>query len=214
MSQGTDIPVEIRTVASRDWVSAAERARDQGWDRFDWLDATDDIGRADTVTVVCQLQDRSARQLRLRTSVPRREGSLPTLAGVFPGAGWAEREAAEGFAVQFAGGDPRRLLLGPDAPEAPLLKDHPLAARAAVPWPGADDPDEGARRRRMVPPGVPDPAVWGDRDPGAGPAAPEEIAASTAGGRVRRAAGTAREAGGRGRASRGPASRDSGGGTR
>ncbi|SDB80693.1 NADH:ubiquinone oxidoreductase subunit (chain C) [Raineyella antarctica] len=179
-------PVEERTVRPEDWVVAAEQARAQGWDRFDWLDATDDIGRADTVTVVCQLRDPAGRQLRLRTGVPRREGVLASLAVVFPGAGWAEREAAEGFAVEFAGGDARRLLLGPDAPEAPLLKDHVLAARAAVPWPGADDPDEGARRRRMVPSGVPDPAVWGDRDPAEGPAAADEVAASAAGGRVRR----------------------------
>lgn len=180
-------PVETRTVGPQEWVDAAERARAEGWDRFDWLDATDDIGRGDTVTVVCQLRDAAARQLRLRTGVERRRGSLPSLAGVFPGAGWAEREAAEGFAVVFEGGDPRRLLLGPDGPEAPLLKDHPLAARAAVPWPGANDPDEGARRRRMVPPGVPDPAVWGDRDPAEGPASPEDVSASASGGRVRRA---------------------------
>lgn len=193
--------VETRTVGPQEWVDAAEQARTEGWDRFDWLDATDDIGRGDTVTVVCQLRDAAARQLRLRTSVERRRGSLPSLSGVFPGAGWAEREAAEGFAVVFDGGDPRRLLLGPDGPEAPLLKDHPLAARAAVPWPGANDPDEGARRRRMVPPGVPDPAVWGDRDPAEGPASPEDVSASVSGGRVRRtgAGRPGRETRGRGR---------------
>ena len=38
----------------------------------------------------------------------------------------------------------------------------------------------------MVPPGVPDPAVWGDRDPDAGPASPDEVAESAVGGRVRR----------------------------
>ncbi|WOQ17701.1 NADH-quinone oxidoreductase subunit C [Raineyella sp. W15-4] len=182
-----------RRVDPADWVDAARAARDEGFDRFDWLDATDDIGRSPTVTVVCQLRDRDARALRLRTSVPRRGGALPSLAGIFPGAGWCEREAGEGYAVEFSGGDHRRLLLAPDAPEAPLLKDHPLAARAAVPWPGADDPEESARaRRRMVPPGVPDPAVWGDRDPAAGSVDPEELAAEVAGTRVRRARGAGR----------------------
>lgn len=187
---GSPATAEVRVVAPGEWVDAVAAAKAEGWDRFDWLDAVDDIGRADTVTVICQLRDDAARQLRLRTSVPRRRGTLPSLAGVFPGAGWAEREAGEGFAVVFTGGDPRRLLLAPDAPEAPLLKDHPLAARAAVPWPGSDDPEEGARaRRRMVPSGVADPAVWGDRDATAGPAAPDEVATSVAGGRVRRARG-------------------------
>ncbi|MEA5155709.1 NADH-quinone oxidoreductase subunit C [Raineyella sp.] len=189
MTGGTDDLLDdiIRRVDPADWVAAAQGARDEGFDRFDWLDATDDIGRADTVTVVCRLQDRTGRAVRLRTGVSRRDGVLPSLATVFPGAGWCEREAGEGFAVTFDGGDPRRLLLAPDAPEAPLLKDHLLAARVAVPWPGATEPGEGGRsRRRMVPPGVPDPAVWGDRDPAAGPADAEDIAAGAAGGRVRR----------------------------
>lgn len=176
-----------RRVEPTDWAAAARTARAEGFDRFDWLDATDDIGRTPTVTVVCQLRDRAARTLRLRTAVPREGGALASLADIFPGAGWCEREAGEGYAVEFSGGDDRRLLLAPDAPGAPLRKDHPLGARVAVPWPGAVDPEEGARaRRRMVPPGVPDPAVWGDRDPDSGPADPEEIAAGVAGGRVRR----------------------------
>ncbi len=178
---------EVRRVDPAGWADAARTARDEGYDRFDWLDATDDIGRADTVSVVCRLQDRTGRAVRLRTSVPRRDGALPSLAAVFPGAGWCERETGEGFAVSFDGGDPRRLLLAPDAPDAPLLKDHLLAARVAVPWPGATEPGEGARsRRRMVPPGVPDPAVWGERDPAASPADPEDVAAGAAGGRARR----------------------------
>jgi NADH-quinone oxidoreductase subunit C len=37
-----------------------------------------------------------------------------------------------------------------------------------------------------VPPGVPEPAVWGDRPASAEPAAPAEVAASAVGGRVRR----------------------------
>ena len=41
-----------------------------------------------------------------------------------------------------------------------------------------------AGRRRMVPPGVPDPDVWGERE--GEPASPEEVAASVQGGRVRR----------------------------
>ncbi|QGF22785.1 NADH-quinone oxidoreductase subunit C [Raineyella fluvialis] len=176
-----------RSVEAAAWVAAVSAARDEGFDRFDWLDATDDIGRTDTVSVVCQLRARDGAPVRLRTRVPRRGGVLASLAGVFPGAAWCEREAGEGYAVDFGGGDGRRLLLGPDAPEAPLLKDHPLAARAAVPWPGADEPEEGARaRRRMVPPGVPDPAIWGERDPSDGQADPEDVATSTSGGRVRR----------------------------
>ena len=52
--------------------------------------------------------------------------------------------------------------------------------------PGAKEPGEtvAAGRRRLVPPGVPDPDVWGERE--GEPASPEEVAASVQGGRVRR----------------------------
>ena len=41
-----------------------------------------------------------------------------------------------------------------------------LAARTGMNWPGAKagEADFTPGRRRLVPPGVPDPAVWGDRD--------------------------------------------------
>ncbi len=46
-----------------------------------------------------------------------------------------------------------------------------LAARVAKPCPGAKEPGESDRdapgRRKTLPPGVPDPAVWGPRPPGA-----------------------------------------------
>ena len=78
--------------------------------------------------------------------------------------------------------------------ETPLRKDDVLAARTAEPWPGAKEPGEGPAagggaspsRRRMVPPGVPAPEVWGDRDPALGPPDPAEVAAAVSGGRVRR----------------------------
>lgn len=182
---------EIRTVDPDRWRQAAQDARAEGWTFFDWLDGTDDLGRADTVTVVCQLRRHgpgTLETLRLRTSVARAAGVLPSLAEVFPGAGWAEREAGEGFAVVFEGGDPRRLLLNPEIPAGPLRKDRPLAARAVVDWPGAE-PGQARTRRRQVPPAVPDPAVWGNRDPEAGPASAEDIAGSGPAGRSRHGRG-------------------------
>jgi NADH-quinone oxidoreductase subunit C len=68
-------------------------------------------------------------------------------------------------------------LLLPDGFEGhPLRKDFVLAARAAKAWPGAKEPGEsdadghGApSRRKMRPPGVPDPDAWGPRPDGARP---------------------------------------------
>ncbi len=180
------------------WYAAVREARDEGYTFFDWLGAVDDVGRADTLSLTLSLVALDAdrpRRVWLRTQVGRDGGELASVRTLFPGAGWHEREAAELFGVTFVGGDPRRLLLSPGFTGTPLRKDEVLAARVAEPWPGAKEPGESGAaahgvsapsRRRMVPPGVPDPEVWGDRHPAAGPPDPAEVAASAVGGRVRR----------------------------
>jgi NADH-quinone oxidoreductase subunit C len=183
---GEEVPAEL-------WEPTVQQARDNGFGYFDWLGCVDDVGRSDTFRVLLMLRDldRPAADPRLlSTSVPRDAPRLDSVASVFPGAGWHEREAAELFGVEFLGGDRRRLLLDPAYAGTPLRKDEVLAPRAGVGWPGAKEPGEaeGASpgRRRMVPPGVPDPAVWGDRDPALPPAAADEVVESTVGGRIRR----------------------------
>src|SRR5699024_4258610 len=111
----------------------------------------------------------------LRCRVP--EGSaLPSLTGVFAGAAWHERETHEMFGVAVSGFDDgsglglRPLLLPEEFEGHPLRKSFVLAARASKPWPGAKEPGEGEggstrrapSRRRLAPPGVPDPS-WGPR---------------------------------------------------
>lgn len=186
-SGGEEVPPQL-------WERTVRQARQDGFGYFDWLGCVDDVGRSDTFRVLLMLRDLdrpTADPRLLRTSVPRDDPRLASIAQVFPGAGWHEREAAELFGVEFEGGDPRRLLLDPAYVGTPLRKDEVLGARTGIGWPGAKEPgeaDEGASpgRRRMVPPGVPDPAVWGDRDPELPPAGPGEVVESTGGGRVRR----------------------------
>ena len=125
----------------------------------------------------------------LTTQVPRENPTLDSIGDLFAGAGWHERESAELFGIEFIGGDRRRLLLGADIEGAPLRKDEVLAARTVEVWPGAKEPgetDASPSRRRMVPPGVPDPDIWGDRDPASPEPSPAEVAESAIGGRVRR----------------------------
>lgn len=181
-----------RDVHPDDWLSAASAAHAAGFTFFDWLGCADDIGRTDTLHVTLVLRDLDDPGLTTRTlstAVPRDGGVLPSLRTVFAGAGWHERESSELFGITFDGGDPRRLLLAPGYDGTPLRKDEVLGARAAVAWPGAKEPgesDASPSRRRMVPPGVPDPTVWGDRDADAETPTPDEVAASAVGGRVRR----------------------------
>jgi NADH-quinone oxidoreductase subunit C len=172
------------------WRAAAQDAYANGFSYFDWLGCVDEIGRSDTFRIVLVLRDLSRPGcLTLTTHVPRQDPQLDSIASVYAGAGWHERESAELFGVEFIGGDQRRLLLDPGFHGTPLRKDEVLAARSGAPWPGAKEPgetDAAPGRRRMVPPGVPEPSVRGDRDLTAPTPDPAEVAASAVGGRVRR----------------------------
>lgn len=179
-------------VEPADWRLAVETALAEGYTFFDWLGAVDEIGRTDSIRVVlvlrCLTIDAAVRQLE--TLLARPEPRLASIRDLLAGAAWPEREAAELFGIEFVGGDRRRLLLGEAFTGTPLRKDEVLAARTGLAWPGGKEPGESGStspsRRRMVPPGVPDPAVWGDRPNDVLAAEPAEVAASTVGGRVRR----------------------------
>lgn len=184
----------MKTVAPDHWLAEVEAARTAGYGFFDWLGCVDQIGRSDTLRIVLALRrlDAAAAVELWATDLPRDAARLPTIGGVFAGAVWHEREAAELFGVEFVGGDHRRLLLSPAFVGTPLRKDQVLAARTGLSWPGAKEPGEsevtGASpgRRRLAPPGVPDPAVWGDRDAAEPAADAAAVAAALAAGRARR----------------------------
>jgi len=190
----------VTEVSSQEWLAAVEAVEREGFDYFDWLGCVDEIGRRDCFRIVLVVRNltASAEPRMLSCSLPRNDPRIQTVRGVFAGAAWHEREVAELFGVEFIGGDGSRLLLSPEFEGRPLRKDEVLAARTALDWPGAKEPGEDGNlaearetsaspsRRRMVPPGVPDPAVWGDRDARQPAAEPAEVAESAVGGRVRR----------------------------
>lgn len=172
---------------------------------FAWLhgiDAVDNLGRAETITVTCRLvrfggtgeghgdASAPAAAREIACDVPRDGGVLPTVTDLVVGADWYEREVHDFFGVRFAGGSDQPLL-NHDPSMRPLRKDFVLATRAATPWPGGREAGESRQsgapsRRRMAPPGVPDPQVWGERQVADGAPDAEELAATLAGGRVRR----------------------------
>ena len=66
--------------------------------------------------------------------------SIESIASVFAGANWHEREAHEMFGIGFLGHpDLRNLYLPVDFEGYPLRKDFPLLARMVKPWPGIVD---------------------------------------------------------------------------
>jgi NADH-quinone oxidoreductase subunit C len=61
----------------------------------------------------------------VRTRIPRAEPELPTIAGVFAGANWHERETHDFFGIRFTGHpNLKPFLLPEDATFHPLLKDY------------------------------------------------------------------------------------------
>jgi NADH-quinone oxidoreductase subunit C len=148
-----------------EWVAAVTAARDRlGLTFFDVLTAVDE--RDNGFDVVLRLwAPRTREGLLLRTRCPRDDPRVPSLASVFGGAAWHERETAELFGVVFEGHpDPARLLLSDDVEGHPLRKDFVLAERVAKPWPGVKDPGESDAdlvgkpvRRKNLPLGVPGP---------------------------------------------------------
>ena len=160
-------PIAVDVDASR-WVDALLLARDGlGCAFFDFLTAVDEL--PDGFRIVCHVASHTrdgVQHLIVRTLVP---DSVPSVAHVYAGARWHERETAEMFGVAFTdeSGSPLELdgLLLPEGFEGhPLRKDFVLASRVAKPWPGAKEPgesdhDAAPSRRRTRPPGVPE--EWG-----------------------------------------------------
>ena len=157
----TSYGVVTADVPRERWASAVASVRDDGeldGRFFDLLAVVDELPRGfDVVVRLWSVVARTA--VHLRTSCPREDPVVPSLVGVFAGARWHERHAAEMFGVAFDGHpDPAPLLLPAGGVVHPLRKEHVLATREA-PWPGAADPaysGEGGRppRRPLRPPGA------------------------------------------------------------
>lgn len=148
------------------------------------LTAVDEVGASDHIQVLARLLNPDTDDVATCTTlVPRDDARLASIADLFSGAAWLQRQVHDLFGVAFDGGDNRPLIYhGPVA--HPLRKDVLLPQRQETHWPGGLEPGEqGASpsRRKLVPPGVPDPALLADPE-----ATAADIALSATGARVRR----------------------------
>jgi len=70
------------------------------------------------------------RRLRLKVRVPDADARVPTVSGLWPTAGWPEREVFDLFGIAFeAHPDLRRILTPDDWEGHPLRKDYPVQIR-------------------------------------------------------------------------------------
>jgi NADH-quinone oxidoreductase subunit C len=167
-------PVTVDVPPDR-WLEAVTAARDGlRCTFFDWLSAVDELPSG--LRVVCHLAARrtgAVEHVILRTAVEREAPAVASVAQVFAGARWHERETHEMFGIAFTDEVGNALALEPlllaeQFEGHPLRKEFVLASRVAKAWPGAKEPGESdasprtsRSRRRSRPPGVPDPAQWG-----------------------------------------------------
>jgi NADH:ubiquinone oxidoreductase subunit C len=130
------------------WLEAARRCREErllAYDLFDSLFGID--AREDGFEVVAVLYSTSTGNriaLRARCEGGRETPSLPSIAEVYRGAEWMERETYDMFGIDFPGhpGLEPRILTVENFEGWPLRKDFHLASRAAKPWPGVAEPVE------------------------------------------------------------------------
>lgn len=118
-------------------LDAGRYLRDRAEFRFSLLadmTAVDWLPRNPRFEVVYHLVsiERRAR-LRLKTLVPADVAALPTVADIWPAAGWLEREIWDMFGIAFDGHpDLRRLLMPEDWEGHPLRKDYPVQIKMVV----------------------------------------------------------------------------------
>lgn len=167
-----------RVVEVAEWHDAVARLKSDGYTYFDWLSAVDE--QPEGFRLVVHLAQVSAGStgsgldhLLLVTYVDRESPAVASIADLFAGARWHERETHEMFGIRFPSTDTDGAnldpLLLPDGFEGhPLRKEFVLASRVAKAWPGAKEPGESDSdsthspgRRRIKPPGVPDASEWG-----------------------------------------------------
>jgi NADH-quinone oxidoreductase subunit C len=73
------------------------------------------------------------KRLRVKVRVPGADATVPSVASVWPAAGWSEREAYDLFGIHFSGhADLRRILMPEDWEGFPLRKDYPVQIKQPV----------------------------------------------------------------------------------
>lgn len=112
-------------LAAADLVAFAEAAKAAGFDVCADVTVVDWLGvRRERFDVVINLLS-MVHRLRLRLIVPISEPKVSSVTPVWPGAGFAEREAYDMFGIEFVGHpDLSRILMPDDWEGYPLRKDY------------------------------------------------------------------------------------------
>ena len=132
------------------WLNQAADMKQRGLVRCEWLTATHNGGNSFEISLMISNEDLTESAI-LSTDI---EASLESLIEIYPSVDFHEREVAQMFGVEFIGNNNSAPAFEIELTGFPLRRDFALATRADTQWPGAVEPDETAKRRPSLPPGV------------------------------------------------------------
>ena len=139
-----------QTVDKSKWQSQAAKLKQTGFVRCEWLTATHNGADSFVISLMLSKEDLSESVI-LSTDA---EGSIDSVSDIYPAVEFHEREVAQMFGLEFVGLKDATPAFEIELPGFPLRRDFALATRAGAEWPGAVEPDENAKRRPSLPPGV------------------------------------------------------------
>ena len=140
----------LQNVESSRWKAQATEMKQKGFVRCEWLTATHNGADSFEISLMLSKEDLSESVI-LSTNA---EGSIDSVSDIYPAVEFHEREVAQMFGVNFIGSDDTSPAFEIELSGFPLRRDFALATRADTQWPGAVEPDENAKRRPSLPPGV------------------------------------------------------------
>jgi len=138
------------SVDASQWTNQAAELKSLGFVRCEWLTATHNGEDSFEISLMLSKVDLS-ESIILATQI---SGSIESLSGIFPSVNFHEREVAQMFGVNFIGNENLAPAFEIELSGFPLRRDFALASRTDAQWPGAVEPDENAKRRPSLPPGV------------------------------------------------------------
>jgi NADH-quinone oxidoreductase subunit C len=140
----------IQKIDKSVWLNQAAEMKQRGLVRCEWLTATHNGGDSFEISLMLSNADLT-ESLILSTDI---EASVESLIDVYPSVDFHEREVSQMFGVDFIGNNNSSLAFEIELSGFPMRRDFALATRAGAEWPGAVEPDENAKRRPSLPPGV------------------------------------------------------------
>ena len=140
----------LQPIEKSEWLTQATALKLKGFVRCEWLTATHNGGDSFVISLMLSKEDMSESVI-LSTNA---EGSIESVSDIFPAVEFHEREVTQMFGFEFIGLKDSNPAFEIELSGFPMRRDFALATRAGAQWPGAVEPDENAKRRPSLPPGV------------------------------------------------------------